>query len=129
MEICNSLQSQSTDEQLDKKTGNKKKNKEEQHFEKQKENNTMNLRLKAKMQTNSSIITKILDDNDRKDINKLTKIFKDIVSSKKKQKSDFFKENTKILLGYLNIIYEQMSSKLISALSFLKQKLVVESNH
>ena len=89
----------------------------------------MNLRLKAKMQTNSSIITKILDDNDRKDINKLTKIFKDIVSSKKKQKSDFFKENTKILLGYLNIIYEQMSSKLISALSFLKQKLVVESNH
>ena len=43
----------------------------------------MNLRLKAKMQTNSSIITKILDDNDRKDINKLTKIFKEIVSLKK----------------------------------------------
>ena len=95
MEICNSLQSQSTDEQLHTKTDNKKTNKEEQHFEKQKENNTMNLRLKAKMQTNSSIITKILDDNDRKDINKLTKIFKDIVSSKKTNKSQTFSKKTR----------------------------------
>ena len=99
MEICNSLQSQSTNEQLDKKTDNKKTNKEEQHFEKQKENNTMNLRLKAKMQTSLSIITKILDGNDRKDINKLTKIFKDIVSSKKKKSQTFSKKTRKSYWG------------------------------